>query len=101
LQRGLALLGKHDHHHGGLDPDEYAELMAIFPAYVDLSKSNDAHFAPPSEGVSPTGSPNHLSEAQRHLTAAYEAVTDAGADREQALDLAKGHAAFGAHFIAD
>ncbi len=101
LQRGLELMNSEP-----LSVADEAELMALFPAYAELSLDNSNHFGAsdpdlcePSGG---SGSANYRAEITHWLGSAVEQARTAGehgdaAGRERALV----DAAFGSHFIAD
>ncbi len=101
MEVALELLGEHDHHHGGLTPQESEVLAVIFPDYQELAKANDSHFAPPS-GLNPTGTADHVSQMKVHFGKAFDIAQGNSTIEESArTEAARAEAAFGSHYIAD
>jgi len=101
LTKALVLIRRHDHHHGGLSPEESEWLKGVFRKYEELAKANDAHFAPPS-GLDPTGTADHASQMMLHFGKAFDLVHgDSDLEESERTEAARAEAAFGSHYIAD
>lgn len=90
---GLGLIEKMELH--GLSPEETEDFDRIFPDYADIGLDNSDHFAPPSDGLAPAGSPNFLGQIREHLGKAHEQATSGD------LNGALVTAGWGGHYIAD
>lgn len=100
LLRGVELMEREP-----LSAEDQAELIELFPAYVELGQANDNHFSPPDpELCEPSGrdEPNLATEIDAGLRRAIELAAEGGrTGATELLNQAYVEVAWAGHFIAD